>query len=262
MASPAVGSLARRASVLAGLAGFCEAAGLGPPVLCRELVEAYCAIGLAGRTSATRGTYRWVLRAAAEHMERRPAVPYAGAAAPPPYAPAERAELWAAVAAERRARIAKAAGVVLTFGIGAGLRPGELARLRAGDVTAADGVVTVQVAGRQVTVQEPLAATAAALAAAAGDGHLLHPGEADRSYKNFVNDLCRLLAARPALSVWRCRSSFLCDRLQAGTPLAVLAGEAGLASVCALRRHAAFVAGMPTTNAGLRQRAAGEAARR
>lgn len=259
MGSPTAGGTARTASVLAGLARFCDAAGLGAPVLCRELVEAYCAIGLPGRTSATKGTYRWALRAAAEQMERRPAVPYAGAAAPPPYSPAERAELWAAVAAERRARIATAARVVLSFGIGAGLRPGELRGLRGHDVSVDGGVVRVQVAGRRVSVQNPLAERAAALAAAAGDGHLLHPGDADRAYKNFVNDLCRLLPCSPALSVWRCRSSFLCDRLQAGTPLARLAEEAGLRSVCALRRHAGFVAGVPTTNAGLRRRAAEEA---
>ena len=78
-------SASRVASVVAGLSRFSASQGLGAtPPLCREMVEAYCAIGLARRASSTRGTYRSVLRAAAEKLERRPAVPYPGAPAPAP----------------------------------------------------------------------------------------------------------------------------------------------------------------------------------
>src|SRR6202035_631722 len=181
-------SASRVASVVAGLSRFSASQGLGAtPPLCREMVEAYCAIGLARRASSTRGTYRSVLRAAAEKLERRPAAPYPGAPAPAPYAPAERAALQAMSLAQPRAWLAHSARVVLAFCIGAGLRPGELCRLVGTDVTTtADGVV-VSVAGRTVTVRPPDQATAAALARAAGGGYLFHPGEAARSYKNFVN---------------------------------------------------------------------------
>jgi integrase len=266
MERPTASPAARRAGyVTASLAAFCAAQGLGDASLCRELVEAYCAIGLSARTTSTRGTYRAVLRATAEHLERRPAVAYPGAPAPAPYSPDERAALFATAAAQPRPWLCQAARVLLCFGIGAGLRPGELARLRGGDVEARDGAVVVSAAGRSVAVAQPCAAEAAALARAAGPAHLFHPGEAARAYKNFVNDACRKLVrdpAAPVLSAWRCRSSFICDHLSAGTPLVVLAAEAGLASVCSLRRHARHVAGVPTTNAGLARRAAEELAAR
>lgn len=255
----------RAALVAASLARFCECHGLGTPPLSRELVEAFCAIGLAARASATRGTYRSVLRAAAEGLERRPALPYAGAPAPAPYSPAERAALLATAASQPRAWLAQAASVMIVFGIGAGLRPGELAALRGGAVAVRSESVVVEVAGRRVEVREPHVRAAAALARAAGDGHLFHPGEAERAYKNFVNDLCAKLVRdpqAPALSAWRCRSSFICDHLAAGTPLVVTAAEAGLQSVCSLRRHAVHVAGVPRTNAGLARRAAEELAGR
>ena len=45
-----------------GFARFCSAQGLGDPAPSHLLIEAFCAQGLAGRTDATKGTYRSVLR--------------------------------------------------------------------------------------------------------------------------------------------------------------------------------------------------------
>ena len=86
--------------------------------------------------------------------------------------------------------------------------------------------------------------------------YLFHPEQADRSYKNFVNDFCANLVRDPgsaSFSVLRCRSSFLCDHLEQKTPLPVLVEISGLRSVESLRRHAGHVKGVPRTNAGLRR---------
>ncbi len=71
-------------------------------------------------------------------------------------------------------------------------------------------------------------ARAAGLAAGAGTGYLFRPGPADRGYKNFVTNFARTLAADPAaprLTAGRCRSSFICDHLAAGTPLRRVSGD-------------------------------------
>src|SRR6266567_527603 len=60
--------------------------------------------------------------------------PFPGAKAPAPYSPAERAELAAAAAAQRDPVKRSSALAMVVFGIGAGLRPGELVALRGSDV--------------------------------------------------------------------------------------------------------------------------------
>lgn len=248
--------------MLFSLSGFAERNGLGAsPPLSVEMIEAYCHKGLVGRKSSTAGTYRSVLRQAAGDVARRPARPFPGAKAPPPYSVEERRDLVAMAIAQPRRWLSHSALVAICLGIGAGLRAGELVGVTGDDVGVIGDGVVVSVAARKVRVREPYLGVVADLGERAGPAHLFHPGGADRSYKNFVNDLCAKLVrdpGAPALSLLRCRSSFLCDHLSAGTPLDLLAAEAGLESVCSLRRHAAHVAGMPTTNAGLARRAAAE----
>ena len=60
-----------------------------------------------------------------------------GARAPAPYSPAERAELAALAAAQRDPARRCPALALVVFGIGAGLRPGELVALRGSDVAGA-----------------------------------------------------------------------------------------------------------------------------
>ena len=124
---------------------------------------------------------------------------------------------------------------MVVFGIGAGLRPGELAALRGTDVSRRGRRVRVRAGGpaaRVVPVSPGYAGRAAGLAAAgAGDGHLFRPGPADRGYKNFVTNYARTLAAdpdAPRLGLGRCRSSFVCDHLAAGTPLGELLAITGI----------------------------------
>jgi hypothetical protein len=90
---------------------------------------------------------------------------------------------------------------------------------------------------------------------------LFHRQATDRSYYNFVNDFCRQLVCDPAapkLSANRCRSSFICDHLAAGTPLSVLLEMSGVKEVESLLRYARHVEGAPRSKAALRRLLASE----
>ena len=259
---------ARARSVLALLARF--AAGQGIPASPRwlldyDVVEAFCVRGCAGRAPATRGTYRSVLYQLAVPVHGAAgwrATPFAGAKAPPPYSPGERAELAAIARAQRGpARRAPALAMVV-FGIGAGLRSGELAALRGSDISRRGRQVVVHVsagAGRVVPVAARYAGRAAGLARAAGGEFVFCPGPADRAYKNFVNAFAaRLAADLPRMSAGRCRASFICDHLAAGTPLPVLLEVSGIAEPDSLARYARHVPAMNASKAALRARCRAE----
>ena len=82
----------------------------------------------------------------------------------------------------------------------------------------------------------------------AGHAHLFRPGPAGRGYKNFVTNFARTLAADPAaprLTLGRCRSSFICDHLAAGTPVAELLAITGICQAESLARYARHVDGAP-----------------
>jgi integrase len=246
------------APALRGLGRFAESRGVPGGwefLLDYDVIEAFCVTGLAGRAPATRGTYRSALYrlAAAVHGPpgQRP-TPFAGAKAPPPYSPAERAELAAAAAAQRDPAKRSSALAVIVFGIGAGLRPGELVTLRGGDVARHGRRVTVHITGpaaRAAPVTSRYAGRAGELARRAGSGHVFRPGPAERGYKNFVTNFARNLAAgpaAPALSMRRARSSFICHHLAAGTPLGELLAITGIREAESLARYARHVGGAPS----------------
>jgi integrase len=212
-----------------------------------DVIEAFCVAGLAGRAPATRGTYRSVLYRLAAPVHGPPgqrATPFAGAEAPAPYSMAERAELAAIAGGQRDPRTRSSALAVVVFGIGAGLRPGELVALRGNDVTRRGRQVVVNVSGtaaRVVPVAARYASQAWELARRAGSGFVFHPGTADRGYKNFVTNFARNLVADPAasrLSVNRARSSFICDHLAAGAALSELLAISGISQAESLARYA------------------------
>jgi len=219
--------------------------------------------GLAGRASSTRGTYRSALYRLAEAVHGpagQRATPFAGARAPSPYSRAERAELAAVAAAQRDPAARASALALVVFGVGAGLRPGELVALRGGAVFRRGGRVTVHVSGpaaRVVPVTADYAGRAWELARRAGSGFVFRPGPADRSYKNFVTNFAGGLAAdpaAPALSMCRARSSFICGHLAAGTPVGVLLEVTGIAEAGSLARYARHVAGVSSSKGALRAR--------
>jgi integrase len=263
----------RARSVLALLAGFAAGQGVAPSprqLLDYDVVEAFCLRGCAGRASSTRGTYRSVLYQFAGQVHGKPgqrASPFAGARAPAPYSPAERADLAAAARAQRGPEKRSSAQAMVVFGVGAGLRSGELAALRGSDVTRGGGRVVVHVTagpGRAVPVASAYAGRAAELARRAGNGFVFRPGPADRTYKNFVNNFAGRLARNPGaapLSMGRARSSFICDHLAAGTALCALLAITGIAEAESLARYARHVPGMAASKAALRARWRAEAAR-
>jgi integrase len=228
-----------------------------------DVIEAFCVAGLRGRASSTRGTYRSALYRLAADANGPPGqrpTPFAGAKAPAPYSPAERAELAALAAAQRDPAKRSSALALVVFGIGAGLRPGELVALRGDDIFRHGRHVMVQVRGpaaRVVPVTAGYAGRAGKLARRAGTGHVFRPGPAGRSYKNFVTNFARGLAADPAapgLSMRRARSTFICGHLAAGTPVAALLAVTGIAEAGSLARYARHVAGISSSKGALRAR--------
>ena len=245
------------APALRGLSRFAGLRGIPAGrefLLDYDVIEAFCVTGLPGRASSTRGTYRSALYRLAMPVHGEPgrrATPLAGAGAPAPYSLAGRAELAAVAAAQRDPAKRASALAVVVFGIGAGLRPGELVALRGSDVTRHGRRVRVHVSGpatRVVPVTPAYAGRAAGLAAGAGHAHLFRPGPADRDYKNFITNFARTLAADPAaprLGLGRCRSSFICDHLAAGTPVGELLAITGICQAESLARYARHVDGAP-----------------
>ena len=244
------------APALRGLRRFASARGIPAGaefLLDYDVIEAFCVAGLAGRACSTRGTYRSALYRLAAPVHGGPGqrgTPFAGAKPPPPYSPAERAELAAIAAAQRDPAKRCSALAMVVFGIGAGLRPGELAALRGSDVARRGRHVVVRVTGgrpRLVPVASRYAGRAAELARRAGDGFVFRPGPC-RSYKNFVTNFARTLAADPAaprLTLSRCRSSFICGHLAAGTPVDELLAITGICQAESLARYARHVDGAP-----------------
>jgi integrase len=243
---------------LRGLARFASARGIPPGpqfLLDYDVIEAFCVTGLAGRASSTRGTYRSALYRLAVPVHGEPgqrATPFAGARAPAPYSPAERADLAAIARAQRDPAKRSSALALVVFGIGAGLRPGELVAVRGGDVRRRGRRVAVHLGGpaaRVVPVTAGYAGRAWELACRAGRDFVFRPGPADRGYKNFVTNFALGLAADPAaprLSMRRARSTFVCGHLAAGTPIGVLLAITGIAGAESLARYARHVDGAPS----------------
>jgi integrase len=248
----------RDASVWRCLERFCDHQGIASRRLCPEVVEAFVVSGLAARTDPTRGTYRSALRRMAGAGRPVLATSFRGSPAKAPYSTEERAELLSVAASQPSTWRRASALACLALGIGAGLRPGELASAVGDDVITERRRVNVRVgAGRVVPVTGVYANILARRAKEAGHGHLFCPGGADRHYKNFVNNFCYGLVADPSaprLSSGRARSSFICDHLAAGTPLRVLLYIAGIAEVESLLRYARHVPGAPGSKAELRRR--------
>ena len=255
-------SSARRARVVSTVLGrFCAAQGLGEPGLGHVLIEAFVSSGLPGRAPSTKGTYRSVLRQGAPGRPPR-AKGFPPSPARPPYSGTETAELFSVATSQKGHWRRSSALSLLALGIGAGLRPGELASAAGTDVLASATGVSVDVpigSGRAVPVGEPWAKILADQAEGAGAGHMFCPGRADRAYKNFVNNFCYKLGAgpgAPGFSSGRARATFICSHLAAGTPLRQLLYMAGIEEVESLLRYARHVPGAPASKAELRARLA------
>jgi integrase len=258
-------SLRRATYVVSGLSRFYDNLGMEDPPLVAPVIEAYCKGGLSPeRCSSTRGTYRSVLRQLSDDPRPRTAPRFAGSVAQPPYSTGERAELFSIARAQRTSWRRRSALCVICLSMGAGLRAGEIVAARRHDVIVSPLGVQVRVPGnlsRVVPVHGEAAVVLRRLSRGAGDEHLFHPEEADRSYANFVNDFCRHVVSDPSapkLSVARLRSSFVCDHLRAGTSLSELLRVTGILEVESLLYYCRHVRSAPQSKAALRaQLAAG-----
>ena len=163
-------------------------------------------------------------------------------------------------AAQRDAVKRASALAMVVFGIGAGLRPGELVALRGSDVTRHGRQVAVDVGGpaaRVVPVTPDYAGRAWECARRAGSDFVFRPGPAERGYKNFVSNFARGLTAdqaAPRLSLRRARAAFICYHLAAGTPVPVLPAITGIAEAGSLARYARHLANISSSKGALRAR--------
>lgn len=251
---------ARRAVyVVSGLARYFEDYGLSGPPLVAPVIEAYCLSGLAERHSATKGTYRSVLRLLSDEERPKLAPRFAGSVAGAPYSAVERAELYSIARSQRFAWRVRSALCLISLSMGAGLRTKEIVAARRGDLVVSPAGVNVRVGGslsRVIPVSGEPAAVLAGLSRGEPTAYLFHPGEADRSYHNFVNNFCHNLVADPSapkLSVARLRSSFVCDHLSGGTRLSQLLELTGIAEVESLLYYSRHVQGAPHSKALLRK---------
>jgi hypothetical protein len=151
-----------------------------------------------------------------------------------PYSKAEVAALaaWRRGLSTERYRIN--VGVMLAFGLGAGLRSQELSDLVGFDVTSGDGGVVVHVgdgASRDIPVVDRWADQVVAHARRAGRGPIFVPGGNGIHRRQVANFIARCPKGdAPGLAMDRLRITWIVDHLSAGTHLVVLTKAAGVAA--------------------------------
>ena len=149
------------------------------------------------------------------------------------------------------------ATVLLASMLGAGLHPGELARLMACDVHCHDGTTCVAIGGaraRTVRLVSPYDVPLAAVAERS-TGYLFRPGAAVRTAKNLIGEVCAALVHDPdevALVSGRARATFICAHLRARTPRWASCAPWPGSGVESLLRYARHVEGAPQSKAALR----------
>jgi integrase len=260
---PQMAGLSQRdRSVLGRFGAFCAQEGLGPLAAVIEdqaVIEAFLALGCRSLAPHSVGTYRsvlWRLSGTASPSPGR----FPASAAPRPYGPSDVAALWSMARHQPSTRRITNASVLLATMLGAGLHPGELARLMACDVQRRDAATTLVVSGARARLVPVMAPYDIALAAIADrtSGYLFRPGAAVRTAKNLIGEVCAALVHDPdevALVSGRARATFLCAHLRARTALGELCAMAGLEGVESLLRYARHVDGAPQSKAALRRAA-------
>jgi hypothetical protein len=257
---PQMAGLSQRdRSVLGRFGAFCAQEGLGPVAAALEdgaVIEAFLALGCRSLVPHSLGTYRSVLWRLAGTTYLSPGR-FPASSAPCPYNSSDVAALWSMARHQSSTLRITNATVLLASMLGAGLHPGELARLSACDVRCHDGTTCVVIGSaraRTVPVVSPYD-VALAKVAERSSGYLFRPGAAVRTAKNLIGEVCAALVHDPdevALVSGRARASFICAHLRARTPLGELCSMAGLESVESLLRYARHVEGAPQSKAALR----------
>ena len=249
----------RDRSVLGRFGAFCAQEGLGPVAAALEdgaVIEAFLALGCPSLMPHSVGTYRSVLVRLSGAAYLSPGR-FPASVAPRPYSSSDGAALWSMARHQSSTLRITNATVLLACMLGAGLHPGELARLNACDVHHHDGTTCVAIGGaraRTVRVVSPYD-VALAKVAERSSGYLFRPGAAVRTAKNLIGEVCAALVHDPdevALVSGRARATFICAHLSAHTPLGELCAMAGVLGVESLLRYARHVDGAPQSKAALR----------
>jgi integrase len=249
----------RDRSVLGRFGAFCAQEGLGPvaaALVDQAVIEAFLALGCRSLVPHSVGTYRSVLVRLSGTAHPSPGR-FPGSKAPRPYSAADVAALWSMARHQASAWRITNASVLLASMLGAGLHPGELARLTSCDVQRRGPTTTIAVSGlrgRTVRVLSPYDVALSAVAERSS-GYLFRPGAAVRTAKNLIGEVCAALVHDPdevALVSGRARATFICAHLLAGTALGDLCAMAGLEGVESLLRYARHVDGAPQSKAALR----------
>jgi len=257
---PQMAGLSQRdRSVLGRFGAFCAQEGLGPVAAALEdgaVIEAFLALGCRSLVPHSLGTYRSVLWRLAGTTYLSPGR-FPASSAPCPYNSSDVAALWSMARHQSSTLRITNATVLLASMLGAGLHPGELARLSARDVRCHDGTTCVVIGSaraRTVPVVSPYD-VALAKVAERSSGYLFRPGAAVRTAKNLIGEVCAALVHDPdevALVSGRARATFICAHLRARTPLGELCSMAGVLGVESLLRYARHVEGAPQSKAALR----------
>jgi hypothetical protein len=249
----------RDRSVLGRFGAFCAQEGLGPVRSAIEdgaVIEAFLAIGCGGLVPHSVGTYRSVLARLGGTVHPLSGG-FPGSSAPRPYSSSDVVALWSMARDQSSTLRIENAMVLLASMLGAGLHPGELARLSSGDVARRGAVTTLAIGGaraRTVCVLSPYDVALAGVAERK-NGYLFRPGAAVRTAKNLIGEVCAALVHDPdevALVSGRARATFICAHLLAHTALGELCTMAGLEGVESLLRYARHVDGAPQSKAALR----------
>jgi integrase len=249
----------RDRSVMARFVSFCAREGVGSPseaVRDQAVVASFLVTGCKGLAPHSLGTYRSVLSRVAG-CDYRLVFEFEASPAPRPYTSKEVGALWSMAQNQSSSLRVERAEVLLATMLGAGLRPGELAKALCSDVLALGDRTLIVVGGssdRSIWVRSPYDKELARLSDETSR-HLFRPGAKVRDAKNLIGEVCATLVRDPdevSLLARRARATFICGLLNLRTPLRQLCAIAGLKDVESLLRYSRHVEGAPRTKASLR----------
>ena len=229
---------------LSAVAVFCLERGLGqgPGVwLDSGTLKAFAVVGRPDLSAATRASYVSRVRSLADPL------PLADRDVFAPYSPGEMAGLWSAAGAGATARRRRDTRVLIALGAGCGMSAGEIAQVRAHDVTATGSAVVVQVRGpgQRLVVARRMFEETLANAAHAHIGQVVYLVCPDRYARAGVVSQVASSMVRPEkcppLLTRRLRASWLCELASVGLALPVLAAAAGITDLGRLTRLLRFL---------------------
>ena len=219
-------------------------------LLRREFINRFIGFGCKGQTEATRSNLRAQLLRVAETLLDPSLAPVRLAALGPadpsqPYDSGEIARLSSWANGQRTEARRRNAEALIALGLGAGLSASEIGNLRAQDVDASEGGVTVHVRSGRVRAVPVIAEWESSIAARAEElepsTFMFRPGHA-KFYPNLIsNFVSRGRWSEVLPQTQRLRATWIVRHLDAGTPIAPLIAAAGVDSLEAMTRYVRFL---------------------